>query len=238
VQAAYGGLDAIRLFFRRLPGSWRSIGERVGTTPVVVSFKADPRAVLSGQYDAELRQWFAEAPTDRATYWTYWHEPENDPVDPTAYRQAWQHVAALADEAANPELRSTLVLMCWTLSPKSGRDWRSWYPGDDTIDVMAFDCYNTGRRHGIYRDPESILAPVAAVAAEVGKPWGIAEFGTPVVPSDGGEQGRAAWLHTFADYVAAHGGVFATYFDSYVGFDYRLHDAISIRAWRDIVTSN
>jgi hypothetical protein len=32
--------------------------------------------------------------------------------------------------------------------------------------------------------------------------------------------------------------MFATYFDSYVGFDYRLHDATSRNAWRDIVQSD
>jgi hypothetical protein len=235
-KQAYGGsLDAVRMFFRGLPQSWSSIIAKVGHTPVVVSFKSDPAAVVAGRYDAQLRQWFAEAPTGRPTFWSYWHEPEDDSVSPAAYRAAWRHIARLADRAGNAELRSTMILMCWTLSPKSGRDWHNYYPGNDVIDVMAFDCYNTGRRNGVYKDPSAILAPVVAAAQSAGKPWAIAEFGSNVVETDGGEQGRATWIRQFADYVRDHGGVFATYFDSLAGFDYRLHDATSRNAWRDVV---
>lgn len=238
VQAAYDGLDAIRMFFPGLPATWASIDRKVHGTPVVVSFKADPAAVVAGRYDDRFRQWFAEAPRGRVTHWTYWHEPENDEVDLATYRQAWQHLDDLADAAANPDLRSTLILMCWTLSPKSGRDFADYYPGGESIDVLGFDCYNNGRRKGVYRDPASILSPVRAVAEEHGKPWGIAEFGTTVVDTDGGEQGRAEWLRGMADFVRDNGGVFATYFDSFVGFDYRLHDDTSKRAWREIVNSD
>jgi hypothetical protein len=201
----------------------------------VVSFKNDPAAILSGRHDAELRQWFADAPTDRTTHWTYWHEPENDSVDLALYRQAWQHLSALADSAGNPRLRSTLILMCWTLARASGRDWRDYYPGDEAIDVMGFDCYNTGRTKGVYTDPATVLGPVRTVAQSVGKPWGIAEFGSLVVPEDGGEQGRAAWLRGMASYMKENGAAFGTYFDSSVGGDFRLHDEPSRSAWREVV---
>ncbi len=66
--------------------------------------------------------------------------------------------------------------------------------------------------------------------------WGIAEFGSTVIASDGGTAGRARWLRRYASYVKRHGGQFATYFDSHVGYDYRLHDSRSRRAWRSVVT--
>jgi hypothetical protein len=239
VIATYGGsIDVVRMFFRRLPQPWSKITANIGTTPVVVSFKADPAAVVAGQYDAELSRWFADAPTDRRTFWSYWHEPENNAISPALYRRAWQHLADLAAQADNPKLRATMILMCWSLDRKSGRDWHDYYAGDNVIDVMAFDCYNVGRKKGVYRDPDKILEPVVAAAGSVGKPWGIAEFGSTVVNTDGGEQGRADWLRAFARYVRANGGTFATYFDSFVGFDYRLHDAISRNAWRDIVQAD
>jgi hypothetical protein len=237
VTGQYGGsLDAVRMFFPKLPASWQKIQSNVDDTPVIVSFRADPASVISGRYDSELRQWFADAPTSRPTWWTYWHEPENDSVNPALYRQAWTHLRSVADTARNAQLRSTLILMCWTLDPNSHRDWRSWYPGDNVIKVLGFDCYNTGRKKGVYRDPANILAPVQRVAASVGKPWGIAELGSTVVYSDGGEQGRAAWLREYADRVQAMGGQFATYFDSRTTtLDYRLSDVPSRTAWRSVV---
>jgi hypothetical protein len=236
VRRTYGGsLDAVRMFFPGMPQSWKSIRSKVGRTPLVVSFKADTAGVLAGRYDSRLRQWFRSAPTGHRTYWTYWHEPENDGVDKARYRKAWQHIERIAAATGNHQLRSTLILMCWSLDPKSGRLWKDYYPGDATIDVLGFDCYNTGRRSGVYRDPRSILSPVRRAAGSVGKPWGIAEFGTTVVAADGGQQGRAKWLRGMAGYIRGHGGQFATYFDSYVGYDYRLHDDVSRNAWKDIV---
>ncbi|MFC4783450.1 glycosyl hydrolase [Nocardioides sp. MAHUQ-72] len=236
VTNAYGGsLDAIRYFFPGLPSSWSKLNQKVHNTPLVVSFRADPAAVLAGKYDAQLKQWFADAPTDHRTNWSYWHEPENDSVDKAKYKAAWQHIDKLANAANNPRLKSTLILMCWSLNPHSGRNWQDWYPGDSTIDVLGFDCYNTGRKSGVYRDPQNILQPAADAAAKVGKPWGIAEFGSTVIGSDGGEQGRATWLKGMANYARNNGATFATYFDSYVGFDYRLHDTTSKTAWKDVV---
>ena len=235
VSGQYGKLDAVRMFFPKLPTSWTKIQANVDTTPLVVSFRADPAGVISGRYDRELRQWFDDAPTGRTTWWSYWHEPENDSVNTAQYRKAWAHIRNLADSAGNAQLRATLILMCWTLDSKSGRSWRNYYPGNDVIQVLAFDCYNTGRKNGVYRDPAKMLAPVQAAAASVGKPWGIAELGSTVVKTDGGEQGRATWLRAFADQVQQRGGLFATYFDSMVGFDYRLHDQPSRNAWKSVV---
>lgn len=239
VRRTYGGsLGAVRMFFPGLPARWSRIRSNVNDTSLVVSFRADPAAVLSGRHDRRLAAWFAGAPTQRRTFWSYWHEPEDDGVRARTYRRAWRHINALANRAHNPKLRSTLILMCWTLEANSGRSWRSWYPGRRVIDVMAFDCYNTGRKNGVYRDPSGLLQPAARLARSIGKPWGIAEFGSTVVESDGGEAGRAAWLREFARVVRVKGGRFATYFDSYVGHDYRLHDATSRSAWRAIVSSS
>lgn len=237
VRRKYGGsLDTVRMFFPGMPGSWSTIRKNVGRTPVVVSFKADPAAILAGRHDAAFRTWFREAPTKRRTFWTYWHEPENDSVAPSTYRAAWQHLSRLADQAGNRKLKATLILMCWTLDAKSGRTWKSWYPGSKAIDVLGFDCYNVGRKNGVYKHPEDILRPVVRVSRRTGKPFGIAEFGTVVIEGDGGRRGRARWLRQYAREVRQHGGRFATYFDSPVGgVDFRLKDTVSKQAWREVV---
>lgn len=235
VMRTYGRHEAIRMFFPGMPSSWSNIKDRVGRTPVVASFRADPRSILSGDRDQFFRQWFRSAPKNRPTYWSYWHEPENDSVDKGDYRRAWRHLSRLSRDAGNPRLKPTLILMCWTLDKNSGRSWRDWYAGDRAIHTLAFDCYNVGRKNGVYKAPRDILRPVVRVARRTDNRWGIAEFGSTVVETDGGQAGRARWLRRYGSFVRNHGGEFATYFDSYVGYDYRLHDRRSAKAWRRVV---
>jgi len=235
----YGDLGVVRVFFPGLPASWSTIRSNVGQAPVVVSFRALPSAVVAGRYDNQLREWFANAPRDRVTRWTFWHEPEDDvaagTINPEMYRRAWAHIKALADRADNRRLRATLTLMCWTFEPNSHRDWRDYYAGDKVIDVLAFDCYNAGARDGNYRPPQDLFGPASRLAHRIGKPWGVAELGSVVAAGDNG-RGRAEWLRRSAAYLNDHGARFASYFDSDVGTDYRLHDYPSRDAWRDQVT--
>ena len=237
-QQTYGRFGAVRVFYAGLPASWATISNGYGSTPVVVSFKAPPGEVVAGRYDQELRQWFADAPTGRATWWSYYHEPENeaarDVISAETYRLAWDHVAALADSVANPDLKATLILMNWTTEPASGRAWRDYYPGDATIDVLAWDAYNPVAGKGGYRKPERMFDRVRSISHNVGKPWGVAEFGSVIAAGDDGT-GRAAWLLAVADYLRDHRASFATYFDTNIGVDYRLHDEASRAAWREIL---
>lgn len=239
LQRAYGSLGAVRMFYPGLPGSWSEIKTRVGATPVAVSFKVQPHDVLIGRYDRELREWFADAPTDRTTWWSYWHEPEDDiatdRISAEVYKLAWDHIATLADSVGNPKLRATLTLMCWTTNPHSGRTWSDYYAGDAVIDVLAFDCYNSGQRNGLYKSPRKMFEASNALADRVGKPWAVAELGSVIVPGDDG-RGRATWLRRNARYLRAHNAVYCTYFDSDIGVDFRLHDRPSKTAWREIVT--
>lgn len=237
-QRTYGPLGAVRMFFPGLPGSWESIRNNVGDTRVIVSFKAPPAAVVAGDYDDRLRQWFKQAPQDRVTRWSYWHEPEDDisagRFGPRMYRSAWRHINSLAQRAANPKLRSTLVLMCWTLEAGSHRNWRDYYPGNEVIDGLAFDCYNAGYDDGRYRTPDDLFSSASRLAHRVGKPWGITELGSRVATGDDGS-GRAAWLRDVARYLRNHDARFCTYFDSDVGVDFRLHDQPSQTAWSGVI---
>jgi hypothetical protein len=235
-----GSMETVRVFYPGLPASWSTINSNVRNRPVVVSFKAPPSEILAGKHDRYLRQWFEDAPTDRRTHWTYFHEPEDD-VESGAftaakYRAAWTHLKKIERSVDNRRLRSTLILMCWTVEPASGRSWKDWFAGRRVIDVLGWDCYNGGRVKGYYAEPRKILKPAIAASRSVGKPWGIAEFGTTVIEQDGGKRGRARWLREFARVVQNKGGRFATYFDCNVGgVDFRLHDRTSRRAWRDVI---
>jgi len=229
----YGSVDVIRYFDPDLPNSWADIESLVGDHPVVVSFKAPPSEVLRGADDDYLRSWFAQAPRDKRTWWSYLPEPE-DAVDTGSYtasdfRAAWRRIDGLATQADNPRLISTLTLMCYTLSPASGRDWHDFYPGGAYVDVMGWDCYNSGYRKRNYTAPADIFGQALRLSESLGKPWAIPETGSLLVDGDSGA-GRARWITDLIDYARAHHAQFLTFFDADTGRDYRLHDKASQQA--------
>ncbi|MGH3655531.1 MAG: hypothetical protein ACRDUA_02635, partial [Micromonosporaceae bacterium] len=95
-----GGLDVARVYYTGAPKQWPGKLDTDGR-PMIVSFKYQPKEILSGTHDAHLRKWFADAPTDRDTYWVYYHEPEDNiekgDFSAADYRAAWRHLATLAD---------------------------------------------------------------------------------------------------------------------------------------------
>lgn len=236
--AEFGALPVDRVYYSGLPKAWPG-NAGYGSGAVVVSFKASPQQVLTGAYDATLANWFATAPTTKAIYWTYFHEPENDvergAFTPAQFTAAYQRISALADRAHKPNLHATLILMCYTLSPYSHRSFASYYPGSAAVDVLGWDCYNQSWKKGAYADAASMFANVLSTSASTGKPFGVAEFGSQLIAGDSSGAGRAAWLKASGSYLAAHHAAFVTYFDSPVSNDYRLRDAASIAAWRSVV---
>lgn len=231
----YGGLDLVRVFYPGAPAPWPGLAG-IPDRPVSVSFKLPPAAVAAGAYDDQMLAWFRGAPADREIYWTYYHEPEDNvkagEFSAAEYRAAWRRLASLADRAGKPRLRSTLVLMCFTLQKASGRNWQDYYPGSDVIDVMAWDCYSYLSKKGGYLPPENIFDDAVDLTRSLGKPFAITEFGSAVATGDNGA-GRAAWLRQTGRYLESRGAVFAAYFDSPVNDEYRLLDAESKAAWRE-----
>ncbi len=247
-DAAYGTMPISRVFYNNGgPEAWPGKAGLSGRS-VVVSFKYAPSLVLTGQYDAALTNFFATAPTDREVYWSYIHEPEdniaNGEFTSADYRTAWQRVADLAKAAAstNVHLHATLILMCYTLNPASGLDWHNYYvPTAQTM--LAFDCYNHAGKRGGYGSPASIFKPLTDwSAANPTIPWGVSEFGSVLVPSDLDGSLRAAWLRSVGTFlVDQHAdprhAIFGIYYDTVgpKGTDYRLVDANSQAAWREVV---
>jgi hypothetical protein len=239
VTAAYGRPEVVRVFYTGLPAAWPGAAG-VSGGPVVVSFKANPKDVLSGSLDGQMSNWFSTAPRDRQVFWTYFHEPEDDiargAFTAADYRAAWQHLATLADKAGNPRLRSNLVLMCWSLNPASHRNWEDYFAGTGAVDTLGWDCYNAAAAKGQYPAASTLISAAVNTSKSVGLPWGIAELGSKLAPGDSGS-GRAAWLHDAANFSRANGAAYVTYFDSTVGGDFRLLDAPSKQAWREVIAS-
>lgn len=235
-DARFGGLDMVRVFFSGAPPKWAGSPADVAHRPVNVSFKFDADDVMAGKYDTAMRTWFASVPRTQDVYWTYYHEPEDNIRDgeftAAQYRAAWQRLRGLADQAGNPRLRSALVLMEWTLRPASGRNWRDYYPGQATIDVLSWDVYNLEWDKGKYAAPATLFGPIVSVAQSEGRPWAVSEFGSHLATGDSGPA-RAAWLNASVKYLNDKKAVWAAYFDhDWDTGDYRLRDAAGIAQWK------
>jgi hypothetical protein len=225
--------QVIRYFLppgRRL--SWPAVADDY---PLVISFKLSPSKVLSGSHDAELRRFFAATP--RPSYWSYFHEPEDNiargQFTATAYRAAWKRIAAIADASGKP-LQSTLVLMGYTAKPSSGRTWTDYYPGADVIDVLAWDCYAWTARD----TPADVFDAALRVSLKAGKPWAIAETGVGAAQYPR-QADRLAKLRAMSRYLATAPTrpEFVTYFDSDPGgqrhYAWNIsRDSAAAAAWR------
>lgn len=238
-DAYFDGLESARVFYSGLPKAWPG-KLNTGGRPMIVSFKAAPAEVLAGTHDSALKTWFATAPRSQDLYWTYFHEPENDIQngDFTAqqFRMAWQRIAGLAKQAANPRLLATLILMGWSVDPASGRNWGDYYPGREYVDVIGWDLYNPSWEKGAYKPVSEMFAKVIATSAAESLPFGVAETGSPLVSGDSGT-GRAAWLRSMIDHLTRNNALFVEYFDldwtAHNGADYRLRDSASMAVWRE-----
>jgi hypothetical protein len=239
-DASLGRSSVMRVFYPGMPQAWPG---RAGVInrDVVVSFRAKPQEILTGRYDSQLRSWFATAPSNREIYWSYYHEPEENisagQFTAAQYRQAWVHVAKLADAAHNSHLKATLILMAWSLQKGSHRNWKDYYPGSSVIDVLGWDAYNQGQKKGVYWDPSQIYQTPAEVSKAEGKPFGFPEWGSSKLPKDNGS-GRAAWIRASASYISKVGATFATYWDSNMKGDFRLLDTPSRNAMREAIAAS
>jgi hypothetical protein len=239
-ESRYGRLGIVRYFDSNAPDPWSTFNSKLTDHTAIISFRISPTTVLNGSADAQLLSWFRSAPTDRITYWSYMHEPEDDiaggAFTMANYRAAFARVAGLARQANNPQLRATLILMCYTVNPASGRNWTNYYsPGN--VEVMGWDCYNHGENRGVYGKPDTLYSRAIETSRSVGLPWGMAEIGSRIARGDTTGAGRAAWLTSAARYLHTEGAEFVSYFDTNgAGTDYRLNDEPSRQAWYDVVS--
>lgn len=248
---AYGTLPISRVFYSGAVQPWPGNAGASGR-PVVISFKYAPSDVIAGKDDAALTQWFSTAP-DYDVYWSYIHEPEDNiargEFTSAAYKAAWTHIAGLAAPfaATNPYLHSTLIMMCYTMNPASHRDWHNYYVDSTVQSMVAFDCYNHAGKSGNYGDPATIFGPLTNWAAvNPGITWGVSEVGSTLSPKDPDGTLRARWLGDVGTFLvqqhqaADNAGVFGIYFDvkGPKGTDYRLTDANSQKAWRNVVQND
>lgn len=237
----FGRPKMARIFYPGLPPAWDGSRSDLVDRTVVVSFKASPQEINTGKYDSRLASWFASIPREHNVYWSYFHEPEDDvergSYTAAAYRTAWRRIAGLADRADNPRLINTLILMCWTVDPKSGRNFNDFYPGGDVVEALGWDCYNWAVKWKRYASPQEVFGRMISKSRELGKPWGLAETGSDLLPGDSG-MGRAGWIRSMTTYINGQRPEFVAYWNNAVSYgDFRLLDSPSIQAWRSFCTA-
>jgi hypothetical protein len=240
-ESEFGHMAAVRVYYPGLPSptAWTTGVPGQAHSAVVVSFNAQPSDILSGSDDAAFRHFFDGAPTGHPIYWSYHPEPEPKIADGlftlSAYKAAWAHLVALADQAHNPDLQSTLILMSYDLSPVSGRDWKSYLPGGAIISTLGWDSYPSGsveNRDPQLTPPDNFMGAAVAASKSVGLPFGFAEFALART------NGRPAWLTSVGNYLMSVGALFGTYFDSPGWPAMYMTDSPSIAAWRSVVAKS
>ncbi len=200
-------LSSVRVFLGGTPTTW-SKSALLDSVPAIATVAI---SFQSGTPD-QIQSFLASRPPGITCYATYFHEPEDNfttAAQKAAYLSSW-HSYAPAIRAAG--CIPTLILMKWSLNPKSGRDWHDWVPTGD-IDVLAFDAYNTRAKQGTYGIPANYLAPILAASAETGLPWALTELGSDI-PAGTAPADRAAWAHGVAVAAASSPGfLFADWWD-------------------------
>jgi FlgD Ig-like domain len=232
----------VRTYYSGLPSSnaWTTGVPASNKSAVIVSFKAQPTTILSGQDDAALSHFFDTAPTGNPIYWAYFHEPEGNIADGeftlADYKAAWAHVVSLANAAHNPDLHSTLILGGYDFRPGAHRNWKDYLPGGGIISTLGWDAYPPGSAKNvnpIAAPPDAFMAQEIAAAKSVGLPYGFAEFGLSTAA------GRPAWLSDVGNYLLHSGAVFATYFNGNAQYPtLKLTDSASVAVWKGFVAKS
>jgi hypothetical protein len=238
----FGYMPVVRVYYPGLPATdaWSTGLAEANNSAVIVSFNADPAAIIAGSDNAALAQFFDTAPTGNPIYYSYNHEPETAIAaglyTAAQYRQAWTVVASIADQARNPDLHATLILMAYDLNPAAHRNWRDYLAGANSISTLGWDAYPAGSGDGGTKEltpPAQFMGPAVAASHSAGLPFGFSEFGTSLVT------GRPAWLTSVGSYLMTSGALFGTLFDSSGPQPpMALTDPASISAWRDVVTAS
>lgn len=132
---------------------------------------------------------------------TFNHEPETRESkangDALEYRAAWRRMVELIRSRGGDDID-----MVWTVGAEalSGSIGRSFYPGDDVVDVIGGDLYNWFTCQGTDRPWTSfddLVEPAVEFAAERGKPLALPEFASAADPAD--PDRRAGWMDAAVD---------------------------------------
>jgi len=221
-------LSSVRVFMNGTPSAWSQ-------SSLLASIPSNGSVSLSFQSGSpsQIQAFLSGHPRTMTCYATYWHEPELDyttTAQKANYRATWASYGPAIRAAG---CKPTLLLMRWSLSPSSGRNWRDWYPAG-AVDVLGFDAYNAAAKHGTYGTGSDFISPIQAASAQTGLPWALGEVASDI-PAGTSAGNRAAWAHSVAVAAAADPRfAFAEWWDQVSkdgSRDYRL-DSAAATSWQ------
>lgn len=153
--------------------------------------------------------------------WFPWTQAAKD--DPAAFAAGWRQFAA-AFHAVSPRFK-----LVWDFAGDRG-PVEQWYPGDAAVDVISQDVYWKPEWAGT--DPDAAfswartrargLDWMVAFASAHGKPLAISEWGVP--GAAGNTFNGARYIDLMRDWIAGHGVLYATYWNSTADYDGQLSD--------------
>jgi len=155
----------------------------------VYSFKPDVNAFARGDLDGRMNTFLDSIPDGHKTTLIAWHEPEDNiargQFSLSAFIDMQVRLADLIHATGRPELTHGIVLMGWTLDPRSGRDAESYYPPavSSRVDYMGWDVYNPyhpeeGRTNWVRWTEEDAAPKIISMARARSKQVMLAEYGT------------------------------------------------------------
>jgi len=197
----------IRRGFAGPPTPWANhpCGADVGHRVSVASIKTDPVRMRDGLDDALITSFVRSIPVGHRVYLAWQHEASNPKknLDPATIRAAGAHFAALVKAArGDREVWVTWIEMGWTFSAASGRNPLDWYWGDQAVEVIAPDPYNTRTDKYNALSSESVGGAAYAFAKTHKKRFGVAEFGcydTAATDRPRFIRDGVAWLRSLKD---------------------------------------
>lgn len=229
--------ELVRIFYPGLPtGAWPLYGSALA----IVSFKPpnyDMAGFVAGKYDTQVLAYLNAVPLDgRAKRVVVWHESEDDIAakrfTAAQYRDGDAKLRQLANQvnSAKPKanIRVGIILMAWTLDPRSGRTLADYDPTAE-LDFVGWDAY-PGDTAGcdlpdLTATRKAFTACRDATKTIGGRNWFICETGTRNVLNESAadyDTRQARWISGAFPIARELGCKGITYFDSTVGGDFRL----------------
>ncbi|MGR6967537.1 hypothetical protein ACU610_24070 [Geodermatophilus sp. URMC 61] len=240
-----GPLTVRRSFDGQLPASFATsaaAGDRAAGVRSFVSWKppgGDVRGAAEGRYDDRVAAWARSVP-GTGVHATAVHEPEND-MAAADFVALHRHLYSVV-KAANPTIRWGPVYMAYWWDPAQPDhyvgDPASWWPGADAADFVGLDWYGI-RPEPMTADPSFLHWYEQMAPTDL--PLLIVEYGQYAVrPGETTrpelERARAAAIRRDAAWIARHPriDVWLYWQGSGPNGDWRMRDAASLAAWREV----
>lgn len=220
-------LDICRSYSPNMPVNWAATtGALLDGTEVAQwhSCKIPPSQLAAGMWNSEIQAFALSCPVDRPVWLTVNHEPEDDGISATDWRNG-QIVWFNNIKAVRPDILVGPILMEWTFNPASGRNKEDWAIPPQYQDFYGVDTYNPYQMPAMGNKSVWYNAPIQALDAFTNwcnvKGYGkaIGEYGTAEDASGIGPTRKAEWLLAMADYAFANRFIGACYFNSYKAGD-------------------